>query len=620
MPASIAEFPERVRYHRAGLGDAEPVTTPTLPRTRRGAIVAVLGLTLLVAVGAGSVTVLTDVAGHRTPTARPSPTTQPSPGVTAGGGAGAGSAAGDSGPPTPPAATAAPGPRRAGTLPVVSRIDADDQYTLAAAASASAFRGRATASVVYLVPAGVPILGWASTPAAARQGGSVLLTRPDAIPTATARELARLRPRQVVVVGSPEQVADAVLVEARRVVPEVTRVSGTPAALTMALDREAFPAPGPGERRGAWVADPRDADGSAVAATVAAARREPLLFLDGPGTDLAPGGRRFLRDLGVVSVTVVGGTGAVAPTVVAELTGLVGPGNVARVDGDDVVTLAAGANRLAWRQRSTAALLVNPNRPGAWLAGAVLGGRFAQPVLPSAAHCLRPATRSAVLAPRVRRVVLIGGERSLRSLAERLMPCRSTTDPASAWVLANKQNPLRSRTFEPSRLLAPRIRHANGARLHPAAASALATMLSAATRAGAGSMAIDSGYRSYATQGALYRRRVAERGRAWTERWYARPGHSEHQTGFAVDLAPVGAPNCSINDCIDTTPQGIWLARNSWRFGFVLRYPQGKTPITGMGYEPWHFRYVGPELAAAYHAGGWTSLEEFLGAPPAPSY
>ncbi|MGL5861031.1 MAG: D-alanyl-D-alanine carboxypeptidase family protein, partial [Phycicoccus sp.] len=67
-------------------------------------------------------------------------------------------------------------------------------------------------------------------------------------------------------------------------------------------------------------------------------------------------------------------------------------------------------------------------------------------------------------------------------------------------------------------------------------------------------------------------------------------------------------------------PQGVWLARNSWRFGFILRYERGETGVTGVNFEPWHFRYVGTSLAAAYHGGGWATYEEFLGAPPAPTY
>ena len=122
-------------------------------------------------------------------------------------------------------------------------------------------------------------------------------------------------------------------------------------------------------------------------------------------------------------------------------------------------------------------------------------------------------------------------------------------------------------------------------------------MASASVAAGAGRIGIDTAFRSYATQDALYDKWLARRGRTWTDTWYLRPGYSEHQTGLTVDLLPIGESNCTINDCIDETPQGAWLARNAWRYGYILRYEKGYRSTVGLGFEPWHFRYVGTELA-----------------------
>ena len=80
-------------------------------------------------------------------------------------------------------------------------------------------------------------------------------------------------------------------------------------------------------------------------------------------------------------------------------------------------------------------------------------------------------------------------------------------------------------------------------------------------------------------------------------------------------------PNvCAIQECFGATPQGLWLAANSYRFGFILRYPAGKRAVTGYIFEPWHFRYVGVELATEMHETGIATLEEFFGLPPAPDY
>ncbi len=82
----------------------------------------------------------------------------------------------------------------------------------------------------------------------------------------------------------------------------------------------------------------------------------------------------------------------------------------------------------------------------------------------------------------------------------------------------------------------------------------------------------------------------------------ALPGCSEHESGLAIDIDR-GGPDPELN-YID------WLEKNSWRFGFILRYPRGREHITGIPYEPWHYRYVGEELALALHENGWT-LEEY---------
>jgi zinc D-Ala-D-Ala carboxypeptidase len=235
-------------------------------------------------------------------------------------------------------------------------------------------------------------------------------------------------------------------------------------------------------------------------------------------------------------------------------------------------------------------------------------------------YCLPQPTRAGVLAATVSRVTVLGGESSVRSLVDDLVACRSIDDPISAWVLVNKRNGLSPRGFEPADLRVPAMEHAGGHELRADAAKALAAMATASVRAGAGPVGIDTAYRSLATQDALYATWLARRGRVWADTWYLRPGYSEHQTGLTVDLLPIGRSNCVINDCIDETPQGAWLARNAWRHGFILRYERGHTSTTGVGFEPWHFRYVGQPLARAYHDGGWHTYEEFLGRPAAPTY
>lgn len=116
---------------------------------------------------------------------------------------------------------------------------------------------------------------------------------------------------------------------------------------------------------------------------------------------------------------------------------------------------------------------------------------------------------------------------------------------------------------------------------------------------------IVSGYRSYATQEATYNRFVNRDGQAAADTYSARPGHSEHQTGLAFDINYAGASFAN-------TPEAEWLAKNCWKYGFIIRYPEGKEHITGYQYEPWHVRYLGADTAEKVYNSGLT-LEEYLG-------
>jgi zinc D-Ala-D-Ala carboxypeptidase len=194
----------------------------------------------------------------------------------------------------------------------------------------------------------------------------------------------------------------------------------------------------------------------------------------------------------------------------------------------------------------------------------------------------------------------------------------SIDDPASIWVVVNKLRPLQPVDYQPA-LVTANVKHVYAPLMRPDAAAALEQMFAAAVAEGAGELQLQNSYRSYATQVAVHTQQVSQYGQATADAQSARPGFSEHQTGYSLDIATL--PNvCAIQECFGATPQGQWLAANAYRFGFVLRYPQGKQAVTGYIFEPWHFRYVGVELAAEMHRTGVTTLEEFFGLPPAPDY
>ena len=120
-----------------------------------------------------------------------------------------------------------------------------------------------------------------------------------------------------------------------------------------------------------------------------------------------------------------------------------------------------------------------------------------------------------------------------------------------------------------------------------------------------------SGFRSYEYQTTLYNNYVNRDGKEAADRYSARPGHSEHQTGLAFDIGEKSREDLWLTAEFGETPAGKWLADNAYKYGFILRYPEGKEDVTGFMYEAWHFRYLGVEKATEVKQTGLT-LEEYL--------
>jgi D-alanyl-D-alanine carboxypeptidase len=142
-------------------------------------------------------------------------------------------------------------------------------------------------------------------------------------------------------------------------------------------------------------------------------------------------------------------------------------------------------------------------------------------------------------------------------------------------------------------------------RLESTAAAALAKMTAAAKSDGV-RIRVRSGYRNWATQNAIYQR--AKRNYPQSISFYAPAGASEHQTGLSVDLWD----GVTWSLPMARTATGKWLFKHAHAYGFVLRYPDGKSKMTGYHYEPWHYRYIGKADAMKFRGNSLT-LEEYLG-------
>jgi zinc D-Ala-D-Ala carboxypeptidase len=150
-----------------------------------------------------------------------------------------------------------------------------------------------------------------------------------------------------------------------------------------------------------------------------------------------------------------------------------------------------------------------------------------------------------------------------------------------------------------------------GGSLRAEAKAALERMLSNAYDEGR-DMYSRSAYRSYAEQERTFAYWVSVLGEAEARRVSAEPGQSEHQLGTAVDLtnADVGY---DLTEAFGETPGGRWLMENAHRYGFALSYPAGAEAVTGYAYEPWHWRYIGPDQAVGWKASGLTLGEYLMG-------
>jgi D-alanyl-D-alanine carboxypeptidase len=185
----------------------------------------------------------------------------------------------------------------------------------------------------------------------------------------------------------------------------------------------------------------------------------------------------------------------------------------------------------------------------------------------------------------------------------------SLTDPTSPWVIVNKLNPMQPVDYAPE-LRVVNVPYVYEPRMRPEAADAIESMFAAFTAETGLEMQSQSAYRSYQTQVGVYQ---------GNDTLTARPGYSEHQTGWVMDISAKPL-DCALQICFGQTPQGQWLAQHAYEYGFIIRYPDGKTDVTGYQYEPWHVRYVGVELATEMHDTGVQTMEEFFGWPPAPAY
>lgn len=185
---------------------------------------------------------------------------------------------------------------------------------------------------------------------------------------------------------------------------------------------------------------------------------------------------------------------------------------------------------------------------------------------------------------------------------------QAITNPTDLLVLVNKTTSL-DENYQPSDLVWVDLPGVRETQLRKEAATALEDLFAAAELKNL-SLYCCSGYRSYQTQEELYAENVKSYGQKEADLVSAKPGQSEHQTGLAMDVTAESV-NFDLLESFGQTTEGEFIKNNAHLYGFIIRYPEDKTAITGYAYEPWHLRYVGKDVAAEIDKNNLT-FEEYL--------
>ncbi|MEG0371526.1 MAG: M15 family metallopeptidase [Clostridium sp.] len=183
-----------------------------------------------------------------------------------------------------------------------------------------------------------------------------------------------------------------------------------------------------------------------------------------------------------------------------------------------------------------------------------------------------------------------------------------TLTRSSSLTLVNKDNPIED-NYNVDDLTTPNVRFAKACKgeekkMKQEAAIALESLFKGAKKDNI-TLYANSGYRTGKTQESIYKKTVRNKGKAYANAFVASRGHSEHETGLAMDVTN------SNRNFHKKSSEAKWIRENAHKYGFILRYPENKENVTGYSYEPWHIRYVGDSISKKIYKKGIT-LEEYI--------
>jgi putative cell wall-binding protein len=302
-----------------------------------------------------------------------------------------------------------------GGTPAVTRVSGSDRYATAAALAQSAYPTSGV-PVVYITTGQNYADAITAAPAAAAQGGPLLLVEQNAIPSATSAELTALAPKKIVVVGGTSAISAAVYSQLQAIQPSITRIAGSDRFQTSELLAKAeFPA-----ATSVYVATGDNFPDALTASAVAGAADEPVILVNGTGGTLEPTTSSYLTTQKVTKATLVGGTAALIPSVQTSLQSL--GITVTRLSGSDRYATSAQLNTTAFPSASTVYMATGLDYPDA-LAGAAVAGAKKAPLYLAGGFCVPREVVSGLVTEATRNVVLLGGTSALTAEAAEFAPC-----------------------------------------------------------------------------------------------------------------------------------------------------------------------------------------------------
>ena len=454
----------------------------------------------------------------------------------------------------------------------LDRVSGNDRYQTSVAVSKKGWKSGA--KTVILVNGKDLSEAAVAAPLAKHLDAPVLLTNPNALSSATRKEIQRLNPNTIILLGGKKNLSDKVI--DKTIKAKVKRIGGKDSYETAALVAKELPASSK-----AVVASSGYLHDVLAAAPYAAKNNMPILLTKSDSLPAAT--KKALK--GKKSTIVIGRTKAVSEKVKKQLP------KPTRISGSDRYDTSAKIAKLMGTKKKSY-VVTGKNMTDAVSASALAAKNGGVLLFVEKTYVSTPV-KVVIDQNKLTQFTVIGGTNIIDNKVG------SELKQPIEHLLVNKKVAV-GKDYKAAKLVEPKVKFAfsynDPKRLMDSRAVPNFEALMKAAWKDNVKLYAQSGYRSYDRQAELYNYYKRTYGEKYASRISAKPGTSEHQTGLAMDVTSPSV-GYDLVEKFANTKEGKWVAKNAHKYGFIIRYPKGKENETGYAYEPWHLRYVGKDAA-----------------------